>query len=98
METTAKLFLDNLNANSTLVDELRAESKCRILQNLTKELNPEFLVKEIDKLKATDPKKSLTLLLPEEKIKRFEILINKYQNLENNLTGQALNNLKQISK
>ena len=87
--TTAKLFLDNLNANSTL-DELRAESKW----NATKNERIETLVKEIDKLKATDPKKSLKS--NDEKIKRFEILINKYQNLENNLTGQTLNNLKQI--
>lgn len=89
VETTAKLFLDNLNANSTL-DELRAESKW----NATKSERVETLVKEIDKLKATDPKKNLKA--NEEKIKRFEILINKFQNLENNLTGQALNNLKQI--
>jgi hypothetical protein len=31
-ETTAKLFLDNLNANSTL-DELRAESKWNATKN-----------------------------------------------------------------
>lgn len=87
--TTAKLFLDNLNTNSTL-DELRAESKW----NATKNERIETLVKEIDKLKATDPKKNLKS--NEEKIKRFEILVNKLQNLENNLTGEALNNLKQI--
>lgn len=87
--TTAKLFLDNLNLNSTL-DELRAES----IWNSTKNARIEALEKEIDKLKATDPKKSLKS--NEEKIKRFEILISKFQNLENNLTGQALNNLKQI--
>lgn len=87
-ETTAKSFLNNLNANSTL-DELRAES----IWNVTKNAKIETLVKEIDKLKATDPKKSLKS--NEEKIKRFEILINKYQNLENNLTGQALNDLTQ---
>src|SRR5690554_4774632 len=44
VETTAKLFLDNLNANSTL-DELRAESKW----NATKSERVETLVKEIDK-------------------------------------------------
>jgi len=87
--TTAKLFLDNLNANSTL-DGLRAES----IWNATKNARIEALEKEIDKLKATDPKKSLKS--NEDKIKRFEILINKFQNLENNLTGQALNNLKPI--
>lgn len=87
--TTAKLFLDNLNANSTL-DELRAESKW----NATKNERIETLVKEIEKLKATDPRKNLKS--NEEKIKRFEILVNKLQNLENNLTGEALNNLKQI--
>lgn len=87
--TTAKSFLNNLNSNSTL-DELRAES----IWNSTKNARIEALEKEIDKLKATDPKKSLKS--NEDKIKRFEILINKLQNLENNLTGQALNNLKQI--
>src|SRR5690606_7654998 len=44
-------------------------------------------------LKATEPKKNLKSI--EEKINRFEILVNKLQNLENNLTGEALNNLKQ---
>lgn len=87
--TTAKLFLDKLNLNSTL-DELRAES----IWNSTKNARIETLEKKIDKLKATDPKKSLKT--NEEKIKRFEILVTKFQNLENNLTGQALNNLKKI--
>ncbi|OFV15361.1 ATP-binding protein [Sphingobacterium sp. HMSC13C05] len=87
--TTAKLFLDKLNLNSTL-DELRAES----IWNSTKNARIEAVEKEIDKLKATDPKKSLKS--NEEKIKRFEILANKFQNLENNLIGQALNNLKDI--
>lgn len=87
--TTAKLFLENLNSNSTL-DELRAVSQW----NSTKNTRIEVLQKEINKLKATDPKKSLKS--NKEKIKRFEVLINKFQNLENNLTGQALNNLKLI--
>lgn len=87
--TTAKLFLEKLNLNSTL-NELRAES----IWNSTKNVRIEAVEKEIDKLKATDPKKSLKS--NEEKIKRFEILANKFQNLESNLTGQALNNLKEI--
>ncbi|MDN3607662.1 AAA family ATPase [Kaistella yonginensis] len=87
--TTAKLFLEKLNLNSTL-NELRAES----IWNSTKNARIEAVEKEIDKLKATDPKKSLKS--NEEKIKRFEILANKFQNLENNLIGQALNNLKEI--
>lgn len=87
--TTAKLFLEKLNLNSTL-NELRAES----IWNSTKNARIGAVEKEIDKLKATDPKKSLKS--NEEKIKRFEILANKFQNLENNLTGQALNNLKEI--
>ena len=87
--TTAKSFLDNLNASSTL-DELRSVSQW----SPTKDKRIETLVKEIDKLKATDPKKSLKS--NEEKIKRFEILANKFQDIENNLTGQALNNLKEI--
>lgn len=87
--TTAKLFLDNLNANSTL-DELRDVSKWDAKKNA----RIETLEKEIDELKSTDPKKSLKS--NEEKIKRFEILAAKFQNLEKNLTGQALNNLKEI--
>ena len=87
--TTAKLFLDKLNLNSTL-DELRREAKW----DSTKKVRIETLEKEIDKLKATDPKKNLKS--NEDKIKRFEILANKFQNLENALTGQTLNNLKQI--
>lgn len=87
--TTAKLFLEKLNLNSTL-NELRAES----IWNSTKNARLEAVEKEIDKLKATDPKKNLKS--NEEKMKRFEILANKFQNLENNLTGQALNNLKEI--
>jgi len=87
--TTAKLFLDNLNLNSTL-DELRVES----LWDSTKAERIDVLEKDIDKIKATNPEN--TLKENEEKIRRFEILVNKFQNLENNLTGQALNNLKQI--
>lgn len=87
--TTAKLFLDSLNADSTL-DELRDESKW----SATKNERIKAIEKEIAELKVTDPKKSLKS--NEEKIKRFDILINKYQILENNLTGQKLNNLKLI--
>lgn len=86
--STAKTFLDNLNSETTL-DELRAEA----IWNSTKNSRIEELNKEIDKLKATDPKKSLKE--NEEKIKRFEILQNKFQALENNLTGEILIDLKQ---
>lgn len=86
--TTAKVFLSSLSSNSTL-NELRAES----VWNIKKNARIETLSKEIDKLKAIDPKTSLKT--NEEKIKRFEILKNKFQSLENNLTGQALINLKQ---
>jgi energy-coupling factor transporter ATP-binding protein EcfA2 len=85
--STAKTFLENLNSNSTL-DELRAES----IWNSTKSSRIEELNIEIDKLKATDPKKSLKE--NEEKIKRFEILQNKFQALENSLTGAILLDLK----
>lgn len=85
--STAKKFLENLNSNSTL-DELRAES----IWNSTKSSRIEELIIEIDKLKATDPKKSLKE--NEEKIKRFEILQNKFQVLENQLTGAILIDLK----
>ena len=88
-DTTAKVFLNSLSSNSTL-NELRAESDW----NITKNSRIETLSKEIDKLKATDPKTSLKT--NEEKIKRFEILKNKFQSLENSLTGQALISLKQI--
>lgn len=87
--TTAKFFLDNLNSSSTL-DELRTESQWTSAKNT----RIGALQKEIDQLKSTDPKKSLKS--NEEKIKRFEVLINKFQNLENNLTSEALNNLKQV--
>ncbi|PHR74535.1 MAG: ATP-binding protein [Lutibacter sp.] len=86
--STAKTFLDNLNAETKL-DELRAES----IWNSTKDSRIEQLIKEIEKLNATDPKKNLKE--NEEKIKRFEILQNKFQTLEDNLTGQILIDLKQ---
>jgi ABC-type lipoprotein export system ATPase subunit len=86
--STAKTFLDNLNSDSTL-DELRTEA----IWNSAKDLRIEELNKEIDKLKATDPKKSLKE--NEEKIKRFEILQNKFQILENKLTGAVLTDIKE---
>lgn len=86
-QSTAKNFLVQLNSETTL-DELRAASvwNLKINERIT------FLSKEIDKLKATDPKKNLKE--NEDKIKRFKILENKFQNLENNLSGEALNNLR----
>lgn len=87
--TTAKVFLDNLSSETTL-DELRAES----IWNYAKSASVETLTKEIDKLKASDPKKNLKS--NEEKIKRFSVIQNKFQALENNLTGKALVNFKQI--
>ncbi|WP_186758647.1 AAA family ATPase [Echinicola salinicaeni] len=87
--STAKTFLDNLNSETTL-DELRAES----IWNTAKNSRLEELVKRIDKLKATDPQK--TLKDNEDKIKRFEILLNKFQTLENNLTGGKLKDLQHI--
>ncbi|ARV14252.1 AAA family ATPase [Polaribacter sp. SA4-12] len=86
--STAKTFLDNLNADTKL-DELRAES----IWNSTKDSRIEKLIKEIEKLNSTDPKKNLKE--NEEKIKRFEILQKKFQTLEDNLTGQILIDLKQ---
>ena len=86
--STAKTFLENLNAETNL-DELRAEC----IWNSTKDSRIEKLTKEIEKLNATDPKKNLKE--NEEKIKRFEILQKKFQTLEDNLTGQILIELKQ---
>lgn len=86
--STAKTFLDNLNSETKL-DELRAESKW----NSAKNLRIDDLTKEIEVLKSTDPNKSLKE--NEEKIKRFEILQNKFQTLENNLAGDVLEDLKQ---
>lgn len=86
--STAKTFLDNLNSETKL-DELRAESKW----NSAKNLRIGDLTKEIEVLKSTDPNKSLKE--NEEKIKRFEILQNKFQTLENNLAGDVLEDLKQ---
>ena len=87
--TTAKSFLENVNQDTTL-DELRAES----IWDSSKASKVEELIKEIDKLKATDPKKNLKD--NGEKIKRFEILRNKFQVLENALSGQAIIDLKSI--
>lgn len=86
--STAKTFLDNLNADTKL-DELRVES----IWNSTKDSRIEKLIKEIEKLNATDPKKNLKE--NEEKIKRFEVLQKKFQTLEDNLIGQILIDLKQ---
>ncbi|OHX65399.1 AAA family ATPase [Flammeovirga pacifica] len=86
--STAKTFLDNLNSETTL-NELRAES----IWNATKNSRIEELTNQIDKLKATDPKKILKE--NKDKIKRFEVLLDKFQTLENNLTGEKLEDLKQ---
>lgn len=86
-DSTAKKFLSGLSS-STKLDELRAES----IWTSEKELKIEELKKEIEKIKATDPKKNLKE--NEEKIKRFEVVKNKIQLLENCLTGEALNDLK----
>ncbi|MBS9773542.1 MAG: AAA family ATPase [Tenacibaculum sp.] len=88
-DSTAKTFLDNLNSETTL-DKLRAES----IWNTSKSNRLDELTKKIDKLKATDPQK--TLKDNEAKIKRFEILLSKFQNLEDNLTGDKLKDLQQI--
>lgn len=87
--TTAKSFLENLNQDNSL-DELRAQS----IWDSSKASRVDGLIKEIDKLKATDPKKNLKD--NGEKIKRYEILKNKFQALENALTGEALVELKAI--
>jgi len=87
--TTAKSFLENLNQDTSL-DELRAQS----IWDSSNDSRVEELVKEIDKLKATEPQKSLKD--NSEKIKRYEILKNKFQALENALTGEALVELRTI--
>ena len=86
--STAKTFLNNLNSETTL-DVLRAEA----IWSSTKKARIEELIKQIDKLKATDPKK--TLKGNEDKIKRFDILQKKFQTLENNLIGEKLKELQQ---
>jgi energy-coupling factor transporter ATP-binding protein EcfA2 len=87
--TTAKAFLENLNQDTSL-DELRTQS----IWDSSNTSRVEELIKEIDKLKATDPKKSLKD--NGERIKRYEILKNKLQALENALTGETLVELKTI--
>jgi energy-coupling factor transporter ATP-binding protein EcfA2 len=87
--TTAKAFLENLNHDTTL-DELRAES----IWDSSKASKVEELIKKIDELKSTDPKKNLKDNI--EKIKRFQILTNKFQVLENALSGQILIDFKTI--
>lgn len=86
-DSTAKKFLSGLSS-STKLDELRAESTW----TSAKELKIEELKKEIEKIRATDPKKNLKE--NEEKIKRFEVVKNKIQLLENYLTGESLNDFK----
>lgn len=88
-DSTAKKFLNKLSSKTTL-DELRAESAWTPV----KSLRIEELKKEIDKIKAIDPKRSLKE--NEEKIKRFEIIKSKNQFIENSLTGESLNDLKLI--
>lgn len=85
--STAKKFLNDLDSETTLV-ELRTEASW----NSAKATRVEDLNNEIEKLKATDPKKSLKE--NEEKIQRFEILLNKFTNIENNLTGDCLTEIK----
>lgn len=87
--TTAKAFLENLNHDTTL-DELRAES----IWDTSKASKVEELIKKIDELKSTDPKKNLKDNI--EKIKRFQILTNKFQVLENALSSQILIDFKTI--
>lgn len=87
--TTAKAFLENLNHDTTL-DELRAES----IWDTSKASKVEELIKKIDELKSTDPKNNLKDNI--EKIKRFQILTNKFQVLENVLSGQILIDFKTI--
>jgi energy-coupling factor transporter ATP-binding protein EcfA2 len=87
--TTAQSFLENLNQDTSL-DELRAQS----IWGSSKASKVEELIKEIDRLKATDPKKNLKD--NGEKIKRYDILKNKFQALENALTGETLVELKTV--
>lgn len=87
--SSAKVFLNNLNFNTTF-DELRAQSQW----NKNKEDKIIELNRIIPELKATDPKKALKN--NEEKNNRFKILKNKFQLLENLLLGDTLNNIKDI--
>jgi len=87
--TSAKEFLNNLNSKTTL-QELRTISQ----YNEDKADRIVELNKIIPRLKSTDPK--ITLKSNEEKIKRFNILINKFQLLENVLIGNSLVNIKNI--
>lgn len=65
-DSSARIFLDNLDSDTTL-DELRREC----VWNVAKASRVHELNKEIDKLKATDPKKSLKE--NEEKLTRFQL-------------------------
>lgn len=88
-KSNAQTFLNNLNANTTRY-ELRAESEWE----KTKDDRLTKLNENIQKLKATDPKKELKN--NEDKIGRFKILKNKFKALEENLSGNALVVLKSI--
>jgi energy-coupling factor transporter ATP-binding protein EcfA2 len=88
-ESSAKVFLNTLNSNTTL-DELRAHSQW----NKVKEEKIIELNRIIPEFKVTDPK--ITLKNNEEKNNRFKILKNKFQLLENVLLGDSLDNIKNI--
>ena len=88
-DSTARKFLTRLNSNTKLT-ELRDESQW----NQTKSDRVIELNKLIPTLKATDPKK--TLKENEEKIKRFNILRNKFKALEDSLSGDSVLSVKTI--
>ncbi len=85
--SNAQNFLNNLNSNTTR-NELRAESEW----NKTKGIRLTELKEIIPKLKTTDPKKELKK--NEDRVGRFKILRNKFEVLEDNLSGDLLDEIK----
>lgn len=87
----AKIFLDNLNSQTTL-DDLRAHSQW----HTTSDGRVIELKKIIADLKATDP--AAIVKSNEQKIERFKVLKNKFQSLENSLiTRETLDSTVKIA-
>ncbi len=87
--SSANIFFNNLSSDTNL-DELRQESQWSSsdFDKITE------LKDQIQKLKSTDPKQEVKS--NNEKIKRFEILKNKFLAIEGKLSGESLTSVKTI--
>ncbi len=83
----AKSFLTNLNANTTR-GELRSESEW----SKKKEARIAELIRILSSIKASDPK--IEIKSNEDRIRRFRILRSKFKALEDELSGNAVNEIQ----